>query len=301
MGTDVHVVLVGGPADLAERVAARIAGLEAKWSRFLGTSEVSRANANAGHPTVVSPETVALVRRALDAWRVTGGRFDPTVLGAVRRAGYDASFESLPRERAEVDAPDARRTGARDVLVDAATNVVVIPDGVGFDPGGIGKGFAADIVSGEAIGAGARGVCINLGGDVRVRGAAPSGAWGIDVLDPWTDAVRARVAIADGAVATSSRVRRAWTVDGDARHHLVDPASQAPVHNDVAAVTVVAREGWRAEVLAKAAFVAGVHEGPALLERAGAAGAVFDGGGTLHPSPGWERFAIAFDGEARPG
>lgn len=302
MGTDVHVVLVGGPADLGDRVEARIAELEAKWSRFLEPSEISRANANAGYPTVVSPETVALVRRALDAWHVTGGRFDPTVLGAVRRAGYDASFESLPTERAEVDSPDARRTGARDVLVDAAAQVVVLPDGVGFDPGGIGKGFAADIVSGEAIGAGALGACVNLGGDVRVRGVAPSGgAWRVDVLDPWTDAVRARVAIADGAVATSSRVRRAWTVDGDARHHLVDPASQAPVHNDVAAVTVVAREGWRAEVLAKAAFVAGVHEGLALVEGAGAAGAVFDAGGTLHRSLGWDRFAITFDGDRATG
>ena len=60
------------------------------------------------------------------------------------------------------------------------------------------------------------------------------------------------------------------------QHHLVDPTTQAPVDNDVVAATVVAREGWRAEVLAKAAFVAGRDVGLALLDAAGAAGAVFD-------------------------
>ena len=111
------------------------------------------------------------MRRALDAWRVTGGRFDPTVLGAVRRAGYDACFESLPAAReGSPTSTSTPQTGAADVLVDPATNIVMVPPGVGFDPGGIGKGFAADIVSGEAIDAGATGVCVNIGGDVACPG-----------------------------------------------------------------------------------------------------------------------------------
>jgi hypothetical protein len=35
------------------------------------------------------------VRRALQGARVTGGRYGPTVLGDVLRAGYDRSFEQL--------------------------------------------------------------------------------------------------------------------------------------------------------------------------------------------------------------
>jgi thiamine biosynthesis lipoprotein ApbE len=40
----------------------------------------------------------------------------------------------------------------------------------------------------------------------------------------------------------------------------------------VASVTVIAGEAWRAEVLAKAAFIAGVDAGKALVEATGATG-----------------------------
>jgi FAD:protein FMN transferase len=293
MGTDVHIVLVGGDDDGLERARARIAELEGRWSRFLESSEVSRLNAYAGAPAVCSPDTVLLVQRALDAWRATEGRFDPTVLGAVRRAGYDTSFEALAPSRAAV-AGDTRTTGAADIVVDRTTNMVLLPRGVGFDPGGIGKGLAADLVCEAAIAEGARGACVNIGGDLRVIGEAPDGgAWAVDVLDPFDGSSRATVALAAGAIATSSRTRRTWSVAGESRHHLVDPATQVPVTNDVAAVTVIAREGWRAEVLAKAAFVAGVAAGLVFLDDSGAAGATFDVDGGWHESRDWHRFAVS--------
>jgi thiamine biosynthesis lipoprotein len=126
-----------------------------------------------------------------------------------------------------------------------------------------------------------------------VRGIAPDGgAWGIDVLDPFDERVRVTIGLEAGAVATSSRARRTWLVGERARHHLVDPSTQLPVANDVVAVTVVASEGWRAEVLAKAAFVAGIDDGLAFLDRCGAAGAAFDSEDRLRPSSGWQQFAL---------
>jgi thiamine biosynthesis lipoprotein len=62
-------------------------------------------------------------------------------------------------------------------------------------------------------------------------------------------------------------------------HHLIDPRTGVPAASGLAAVTVVAGEAWRAEVLAKAAFVAGAVDGAGLVERAGATGLfVTDGG-----------------------
>ena len=43
-------------------------------------------------------------------------------------------------------------------------------DGVGFDPGGIGKGLAADLVATAAVDLGADGAMVSLGGDLRVAG-----------------------------------------------------------------------------------------------------------------------------------
>ena len=151
MGSDAHVVVVGGPADL-----------EGRWSRFLPDSEISELTRRTGEWVRLSPDTVLLVERALEAWRLTVGRFDPTVLGAVIRAGYDRSFEALDPSRA---GGSPLTVGAAGIEVDG--DRVRLPSGVGFDPGGIGKGLAADLVVAETRAAGAAGACVNLGGDLR--------------------------------------------------------------------------------------------------------------------------------------
>ena len=95
MGSDVHLVVVGGAPGLADAALDRLEELEARWSRFRDSSEVSELTRRAGGPVAVSDDTMLLVRRALQAWWLTGGAFDPTVLGDVVRAGYDRTFEDL--------------------------------------------------------------------------------------------------------------------------------------------------------------------------------------------------------------
>ena len=61
MGTDAHLIVVGGAPRLVDLAVARVRDLERRWSRFRPDSEISRANGRAGEWTTVSPETVALV------------------------------------------------------------------------------------------------------------------------------------------------------------------------------------------------------------------------------------------------
>jgi thiamine biosynthesis lipoprotein len=250
MGSDCHVVVTGNPA-LVPLARNRVEDLERRWSRFLPDSEVSLLNA--GGARVVSAETFELVTRAVDGWRSTGGRFDPTVLGDVLRAGYDRTFASIGGR----DGSSALRRGCGGIETDAATRRVRLPDGAGFDPGGIGKGLAADLVVRELLAAGAEGACVNVGGDVRVEGHGPDdGRWLVAVAHPGRAEPVAVVALAAGAVATSTTRLRTWVVAGERRHHLVDPASGGPYAGPTYAVTVVAREAAWAEVAAKAALLA---------------------------------------------
>ena len=98
MGTDAHVIVVGAEAArLADLALARLERLESRWSRFLPQSEISRLNERPGVPVVVAPETFQLIDHALRAWRMTAGRFDPTILADLRAEGYDRSYELLDR------------------------------------------------------------------------------------------------------------------------------------------------------------------------------------------------------------
>src|SRR5437879_5942265 len=96
MGSDAHVIVVGGTNHLIDHAVARIDQLEQLWSRFIDSSEINQLNRGAGAAVAVSEETVMLVERAIEGWRLSGGSVDPTVLGAMIRAGYDRPFDEMP-------------------------------------------------------------------------------------------------------------------------------------------------------------------------------------------------------------
>lgn len=291
MGSDASLVVVGGPPDLTARARTRIDELESLWSRFLADSEVSRLNATAGTSArLVSPETFELVERGVEAWRMTGGLFDPTVLGDVLRAGYTTTFDRLPAVGATATVSRLGR-GCAGIELDASLCAVRLPAGVGFDPGGIGKGLAADLVVDELLAAGAAGACVNLGGDVRVAGAPPDGSWAIAIDHPTRPEPAAVVHLRNGAVATSSRLQRRWETDRGFAHHLIDPRRGTPADAAVMTATAIAATGWQAEVLAKASFLADVGRGLELLQRIGAAGLLIDDDGAVLTTTSFTPFA----------
>ena len=290
MGTEVHLVAVGAHPDVLELGRRHIHELEALWSRFREDSEISRLNSAAPRPVRVSPETIELVRRSLEGWRATSGAFDPTILGDLVALGYHSSFERLEKESPPPLFP-RRRGGAAGVVVDQRNQTVRLPEGAAIDPGGIGKGLAADIVAEKMLEAGARGVCVNVGGDLRVAGRPPTPAgWTVGVDDPFGGPPLTTLSLQEGAIATSSRLGRTWMRSGVLRHHLLEPATGQPASTRLAAVTVVAGRGWWAEVLAKAIFLAGPSGGVALLEQAGATGLLLDDNRRLIAAPGMEAF-----------
>ena len=293
MGSHAHVVLLGGPDD-ARWAEAEVARLEQRWSRFLPCSDVARANRAAGRNEVaVAPETIDLVQEACAWWDLTDGWFDPTVLHALERLGYDAPFvdvqvrsapvpvvRSAPPGRPELRiaavgrAPAARPApGCAGIEIDRAASTLRLPAGVGLDLGGIGKGATADRVAAGLRGRGVGAACVSLGGDVRAFGPGNAGdgrGWAIPVEDPRdeTRVLLTRV-VDDGALVTSTDRFRRWVHNGRTEHHLVDPTTGRAADTGLTAVVVADRSVARAEVLAKAAFVAGPERGAELLGRFG--------------------------------
>ncbi len=298
MGNRARVVVTGPDADrLAVWAQRRLEGLEARWSRFLPDSEICALNRAGGVPTIVSADTFTLIHHAVEAWSATGGWFDPTMLGELVAEGYDRSHGFLPPPvggpsalGSAPTAPSAVGSGRRwsrcgDIALEPGVNLVALPAGVAFDPGGIGKGLAADMVATELMVRGAEGAMVELGGDLRIIGEHPDGGptWTVAIDDP---AQRGRdlfrFGFADGGVATSSQLQRRWTTGQGDRHHLLDPTTGAPSASTVGTVVVATGAAWWAEVLAKAALLAGLDGGEQLLRDKQAAGTLFGLDGDAH-------------------
>ncbi|MBW3605111.1 MAG: FAD:protein FMN transferase [Actinobacteria bacterium] len=280
MGSAAEVTLVGGDAEALSAAVARLHQLDRRWSRFRSDSEIARINADAGRPVPVSPETVLLVDLARQGWRRTGGRYDPTLLAAVRRAGYTDDFARLaavaappPAEAADHDPGTCGR-----IIIDEGAGTVELPDRSGFDPGGIGKGLAADLVSADLATRGIPGGCVNIGGDLRLWGPGPRGdRWRVSAADR-------TISVTDAGVATSGTGRRTWVVAGRRMHHLIDPTTLDPANTGVTAVTVIAPAAWQAEVYALAALLSGPARACADLRRWGVDGLVVQDCGRVRAS-----------------
>lgn len=297
MGSDCHVVVYGGRSADLEFAEAEVRRLESLWSRFLDESEVTRLNRSGGEPETVSPETLVLLCRGVRAQRLTGGWFDPFMGRDIVRMGYDRTFADLTgspasgpglttrvlrtdggEARFERQIPDASLMVTRDPWT------VQLPRGYDFDPGGIGKGLGADLVSRALLARGVPGTLVNLGGDLRCRGRHPGDGWRITIEDPLARevALDEYVRLQDGAVATSTPLKRHWVgADGRRHHHLMHPASGTSVGDEVASVTVIAPSGWLAEALCKALLVGGPRIGQPLLQQHRAAGIVVTPDGSV--------------------
>ena len=250
------VVVVHPENSLHDLARRRLQDLERKWSRFREDSDVSRLNAARDRPVAVSPDTLHLLRRSIRAWRLTRGAFDPSVLDALVAWGYDRDLPSVRGPLAPP--PDARAAGLGGVRVDDVAGTVCL-GGAGFDPGGIGKGLAADLVATELVAAGASGALVGVGGDLRVAGEGPDGQWTVGVEDPAAPTTDlCRLSITSGGLATSGDRRRRWTAAGTTVHHLIDPETGRPAPSPLAGASVLAGEAWWADALTKAVLVGGV-------------------------------------------
>ena len=290
MGGHATITLVGGGEDLVARCFALADHLEARWSRFLPTSDISRLNWAEGASVEVDPVTVQLISAMREASELSDGDFDPTLLPELIASGYAASVvapdlvTTLP---ASASAPGRLAS----LTLDGSS--VRMPVGTTLDPGGIGKGLAADIICEFGLAEGAWGIMAEISGDIVVAGRAPDAvAWLLGVEDPFdTDRHLTTVRIARGAIVTSSQRKRRFDTAAGVRHHLIDPRTGASALTDIQTVTVIAATGVRAEAISKSGFLRPVEEFLAWLPQVGAAALLVDSAGRQYVSANWGRYA----------
>ncbi|MEP1126292.1 MAG: FAD:protein FMN transferase [Ilumatobacter sp.] len=286
MASDVLVLLVEPTPDAVASIADRLATLEQRWSRFVDTSDISRLNRCGGAWTEVGTDTTRLLRVMQAAHEITAGAYDPTFLHLLLTAGYSTSIDDADRISVVVDRRDASLS-IHDLQIDSVRHRVRAPAGLSVDPGGIGKGFAADLVVTELIGRGTAGALVSIGGDIAAAGTPPSGdGWIVHVDDPHDPGTHlTSLSVSGGGIATSSTRSRRWTTGGQERHHVIDPITGDLSDTDLAAVTVIAPSGWLAEAHATAAIVAGSSGAIDHLERHHLSGVVVDAAGAWTTTP----------------
>lgn len=292
LGTLVEVVVRDPDATRAhaaiEDAFAEVERLESLLSEWRPTSEISRLNDAAGGDAVaVSPETLALLARAVAISRDTQGAFDPTVLPLVRLWGFAGGEPRIPGD-AEI-AGALPRVGIDGLVLDPEAGTARLErPGAAIGLGAIGKGFIADRVAGRLRAAGVPAAMIQASGDFAFYGGTRERPWPIAIEDPDRPGETiAEFELLAGGVSTSAPTYRYGEVDGVRFHHLIDPATGRPAHG-ARSVTVVADEATLSDAYSTAAFVMGARGPEFVAARPWLRGAIVLEDGTRWASPALE-------------
>jgi len=270
MSTKCRVLIHGVPEKQAREFQQQalhwVADFEAKYSRFLPDSLVSRINQAAGeHWVDVDPEAERLFSLCDTAVFLTRGAFDPTALPLIKLWNWKVPNPVLPNH----EAIESSRQLVGWTRVQRRPGAIFLPQpGMALDFGGIGKEFAVDRVAEMATQRGISHVLVDFGHDVRACGSAPGkDCWSVGLEDPtkpgtcWVG-----LAVRNMAVATSGDYVRHSLINGRRYGHIIDPRTGYPVDNGCRAVSVVASSCTMAGLLSTTAFILGPKDGLQLIE-----------------------------------
>ena len=272
-------------------VLRRIDRLSAIFSGYDPSSEFSRWQSGAGGPVKVSPELFEVLQ-ASESWRSrTGGAFDPRVEALSRLWAACARQDRLPNaeERAHARAMMDPPAWRLDPALRTAERLSDCP----LSLNGIAKGFIVERACDAAMAEvpGVTGVMLNVGGDLRARGAIEGT---IGIAAPWADSESSEplvyIEVKDRSVATSGNSQRGFRIGGRWYSHIFDPRSGMPVER-VAAATVIAGRSVDADAFAKACNVLEPEECVRLARAIGGLEFLIVGqDGRTTRSDGWHRY-----------
>ncbi len=261
---EVQYVAPAGEVQAAafERAAvAWVQAFEAKYSRFLPTSLLSRINAAAGRDWVpVDPEMEAMLELCQTLHFMTQGVLDPTALPVIQLWNWKRQPPTVPSDTQMAEAlslvgwAKVKREPGRVFLPMA---------GMALDFGGFGKEYAVDMVARLATEQGLSAVLVDFGHDLRALGVPPGRpAWHIGLEDPFRPGTcRESVGLSGRGIASSGDYQRSFVAEGRRYGHIIDPRTGRPVANGCIQATVIAGTCLQAGVLSTTAFVLGVPRG----------------------------------------
>ena len=253
MDTYISLRAWGSDRETLQRAKEKAEALEALLSVTRENSEVFRLNETGS--AALSPETAAVLEKALALCRETEGVFDISVYPIVRAWGFTTGEYRVP-EAGELAALLERVDYTK---IELREETVSLPAGMAIDLGGVAKGWAGDRMADLLRSHGVQSAILDLGGNIQTVGTKPDGSfWRVAIRDPAGSGILGTLSAADCAVVTSGGYERYFTDENGGLHwHIMDPRTGESARNGLISVTVTGPEGARCDALSTALFVMG--------------------------------------------
>ena len=263
------------------------------YNDYEGLNNLKTINDNAGiAPVQVDRKIIELLKDCREYYRLTGGKVN-VAMGSVLYLWHEARNDGindpasayLPQQETLEKA--ALHTDFDAVVIDEEASTVYLSDPeMRLDVGAVAKGWSVQRVCEKAP----SGLLISVGGNVCGTGPKDETGtpWVVGVQNPdGGENYLHTLYLAKGSVVTSGDYQRAYVVDGEIYHHIIDPDTLWPSAY-WRSVTVVSDDSGLADALSTALFVLPLEAGMDLVESSGAEAMWVDRDGNIFYSQGFE-------------
>ena len=263
------------------------------YQDYEGVNNLKTVNDNAGiSPVEVDAGIIELLNDCRFYYELTGAMVNPA-MGSVLQLWHVARNDGI-NDPANAYLPDAEKLRKAAeymnfdaVVIDETASTVYITDSnVQLDVGAVAKGWATQRVAESAP----EGLLISVGGNVCATGPKdPNGTpWVVGIQNPnGGDQYLHTLYLTKGSLVTSGDYQRAYVVDGELYHHIIDPNTLYP-STHWRSVTILSADSGLADALSTALFLLPLEEGQALLDKTGAEAMWVDREGNNFYSPGFQ-------------
>ena len=262
------------------------------YNVYEGLNNLKTINDHPGEAIAVDQAIIDLLLDCKVYHDLTDGRVN-AAMGSVLYLWHEAREDGL-NDIANAYLPDSdvlREAAAHvswdSVVIDKENSTVTITDpALRLDVGAIAKGWSVQRVAENAP----EGLLISVGGNVCATGPKDSSGtpWVVGVQNPdGGDNYLHTLYLTRGSMVTSGDYQRAYLVDGEFYHHIIDPDTLYP-GKLWRAVTVVCPDSGLADALSTALFLLPLEEGQRLLDTCESYAMWVDAEGNMFYSTGFE-------------
>lgn len=234
--------------------------IEKLLTTFSEESQTNLINRNAGvEPIKVDWEIFDLIERSLRISRITDGYFD------ISYGGIDKSFWNFDKEMKELPNPEVikdhlKLVNYQNIILDREKQSVFLKEkGMRIGFGGIGKGYAAEMVKQMLQNRGVTAGIVNASGDLTTWGNQADGKpWTVGIADP--DNAKqpfSYMNITNMSVATSGNYEKFVVINGKKYSHTINPKTGMPV-SGVKSVTIFCPNAEIADAMATPVGIMGI-------------------------------------------
>ncbi len=254
---------------LQQVIDERLIDINNSMSTYIDDSELSQFNNHISlTPVVISEPLTYVMKEAIRLGKLTQGKLDVTVGPLVNLWGFGPEYRVEKKPSAKEINEAKLRVGIRNLSINnqqlskKRANLYI-------DLSTIAKGYGVDIIADLIESNDINNYLVEIGGEMRLKGAKPDGTlWRIAVEKPVTNsrAVQQVIVPKDNAVATSGDYRNYVEVDGKRYSHIIDPDTAQPIVHNLVSVTVIHPSAMTADGLSTAMMVMGPEQGFAFAQ-----------------------------------